>query len=83
MATIQPINVDNLDALGIDEFNHLYWHGEQIVTQSMIIFPTWVNWAIGIGAIVGIFVGITTILKFCGIEPRRAQKLASRRENIL
>ena len=50
--TVTPITLENLDSLGVDEFNRLYWKGEQIATTAMLNLPTWVDWTLGIAAIV-------------------------------
>ncbi len=51
MVNLVTVSLDNLDNLSVDEFNHLYWKGKQIAMTSMLIFPTWVNSALGVTAV--------------------------------
>ena len=72
MLEIISITLDNLDNLGVDKFNHLYWKGEKIVTETMINFPTWVGIAIGAAAIAAIInIGIKIADRFGWLPPPR------------
>ncbi len=50
MATIHPVTFDDIEKLGVDENNQLYWHGKPIVTKERIILEWWVNLAVIIAA---------------------------------
>lgn len=52
MANLEKISFENLGNLSVDDVNRLYWKGEQIATTAMIELPTWVNYAVGIAAVV-------------------------------
>ena len=54
MAKPRKIGMDDLDNLGIDDFNRLYWKGERIVTDMMIDLPAWVDIAVGVAAIAAV-----------------------------
>ncbi len=70
MATPEKIGMEGLDNLGIDEFNHLYWKGEKIITEAMFDFPTWVDYALGFGAIAGGLAALVTVLRYLDIRPQ-------------
>ena len=66
MATIQILSPDGQDQLGIDEFNRLYWKGEQIVTSSMIHFPTWIYLVLAVGAVGTFGLFMIALFRECG-----------------
>ncbi len=68
--TVEKIGLDDLDNLGIDEFNRLYWKGERIVTMTMIDLPTWVDMAIGFGGWAAVVVAAIMFLNYLELKPR-------------
>ena len=60
MATIRNLSLDGMDPLGIDEFNRLYWHGEPIVTATMLHLPSWVEKVVATAAILTAAMAIIT-----------------------
>lgn len=46
MATIHPITSNDIEKLGLDENNQLYWDGKPIVIKQRIILGWWVYLAI-------------------------------------
>ena len=74
MGAPRTIGLEDLDRLGIDDQNRLYWDGERIVVETMINFPTWVDWAIGAGGIASVVFVLFYILDRCGWIPKRPQR---------
>lgn len=58
--------MDDLDRLGIDEENNLYWDKKPLVTEEKITLQKWVNFAIVIGAGSTLILAIIEVLKFFG-----------------
>lgn len=67
MATPKMIGLDQLDRLGIDENNKLYWDGKPLVTEERIVLARWVNAAIILGAISTLALAAIEALRFFGI----------------
>lgn len=66
MAEIKTITLDELDRLGVDDRNNLYWDKKPLVTEEKITLQKWVNFAIVIGAGSALASAIVEVLKFCG-----------------
>lgn len=66
MANIKTIGMEDLDRLGIDEANNLYWDKKPLVTEEKITLQKWVNYAIVVGAGSAMASAIVAVLNFCG-----------------
>lgn len=67
MPTPKTIGLDQLDRLGVDENNKLYWDGKPLVTEERIVLAGWVNAAIVLGAMSTFVLAGIEVLRFCGI----------------
>jgi hypothetical protein len=68
MAKIHPITFGNIEHLGVDENNKLYWDGQPIVTEEKIKLAKWVNISIIIGAISTALYAIVSVLAYLKIS---------------
>jgi hypothetical protein len=66
MVDIRSITTDELDRLGIDESNKLYWDGMQVVTDQKLVFEWWVNWAVILTAASTLALAAIEILEVLG-----------------
>lgn len=66
MSKIKTIGMDDLDRLGVDETNKLYWDGKPIVTEERIALALWVNVAVIVGSAAAALTALVEILKFFG-----------------
>jgi len=66
MDKINPIKIRELEKLGVDENNKLYWDGRPIVTEEKLKFQWWVNVSIVIGSFSTLTYAIIEVLKFIG-----------------
>ncbi|MDP2002904.1 MAG: hypothetical protein Q8J86_08230 [Desulfurivibrionaceae bacterium] len=66
MPNIKTITLDQLDRLGIDETNKLYWDGKPLVTEERIVLARWVNIAVIVGAVAALITAVVEALKFFG-----------------
>ena len=61
---IKTISIDELDKLGIDENNKLYWDGKPLLTEEKIILQKYVNASIIIGAFSTAVIAFIETLKY-------------------
>ncbi len=66
MANVKTISLDQLDRLGIDEANRLYWDGKPLVTEERIVLARWVNAAVITGAAATVVTAAIEILQCFG-----------------
>lgn len=66
MPEVKRVSLADLDRLGIDENNKLYWDNLPLVTEEKITLQKWVNFAIVIGAVSTFAIAILDLLKFGG-----------------
>ncbi len=66
MPNVKTITLEQLDRLGIDEANKLYWDGKPLVTEERIVLARWVNIAVVVGAAATALTVVVEILKFLG-----------------
>jgi len=66
MPNIRTISINELDNLGIDENNKLYWNKQPLVIEEKIHLQLWVNIAIVIGALSTVVLGSIELLRFFG-----------------
>lgn len=69
MPSVRPISIDELDRLGIDEENNLYWDGKPIVIRRRISLPWFVNLAAVGAATATIIMAVVQVLDFLGWRP--------------
>ena len=62
--TIHPIAWKDIDKLGVDDNNQLYWDGKPIVTKERIVLEWWVNLAAILAAFSTLGLFIIELLKF-------------------
>ena len=70
MAKVKTIGQDQLDRLGIDEANKLYWDGRPLVTEERIVLARWVNTAVVAAAVATVVTATIETLKFLGFGCR-------------
>jgi hypothetical protein len=70
MSEVKTIRIDDLDRLGVDETNKLYWDGKPLVTEERIVLARWVNVAVVVGSLAAFLTAIVEILKFFGFGHR-------------
>ena len=78
---VETVGMDRLDYLGIDELNRLYWKGELIVTESTLVLPTWVDWAVGAAGVATVVIALILGLEYFNIRPRRGSPSVMGRSN--
>lgn len=66
MPKINKIGMEDLDRLGIDEENKLYWDNKPLVTEEKITLQKWVNFAIVVGALSTFILAAIGLLKYWG-----------------
>jgi hypothetical protein len=66
MASVRTITIDELDRLGIDENNRLYWDKRPLVTEEKITLQRWLNVSVVLGAVSTFAVAVVEVLRFCG-----------------
>ena len=65
MSKIRPITIDELDKLGVDENNRLYWEKHPVVVEKKITLQWWVNLSAIAGALSGITLAVIELLRYC------------------
>ncbi|MEN3070125.1 hypothetical protein [Uliginosibacterium sediminicola] len=65
MSEIRSINIDELDKIGVDENNKLYWDGRPIVVEERITLQWWVNLSAIAGALSGVTLAVIEVLRYC------------------
>ncbi|HEC60432.1 hypothetical protein LCGC14_0581500 [marine sediment metagenome] len=66
MPEIKSITIDEVDNLGLDEHNNLYWLGERIHIKKKIELEGYLNTAIILGGLSTLVVAIIEVLRFFG-----------------
>ena len=66
MAKIKPITIGQMEKLGIDENNRLYWNGFPVVIDKTIKLQWLVNVSIFVGAISAFTSAVIVVFKFMG-----------------
>jgi hypothetical protein len=64
MPNIKTISLDELDRLGIDELNNLYWDKKPLVTEEKITLQKWVNFSIIVGAASTFILAVMEVMKY-------------------
>lgn len=67
---VKTIGMEDLDRLGIDQTNKLYWDGKPLVTEERIVLARSVNVAVIIGSLAAVLTAVVEILKFFGFGHR-------------
>lgn len=70
MSDVKTITLDQLDRLGVDAQNKLYWDGKPLVTEERIVLARWVNVAVFAGSVSTLVVAIVEVLRFIGLGVR-------------
>lgn len=70
MSDVKTITLDQLDRLGVDAHNKLYWDGKPLVTEERIVLARWVNVAVFAGSVSTLVVAIVEVLRFIGLGVR-------------
>jgi hypothetical protein len=65
MSKIRSISIDELDKIGLDENNKLYWEGHPVVIEEKITLQWWVNLSAIAGALSGITLAVIELLRYC------------------
>lgn len=66
MARFRTISQNDLDRLGIDDANKLYWDGKPLVTEERIVLARWVNVAVCVGAGATAIIALVELLRLLG-----------------
>lgn len=64
MAKVRTISLDELDRLGIDDQNNLYWDGKSIKTEEHLVLNRWVNVSVIVSAASTLTIACFEILNF-------------------
>ena len=67
MSTIRTIKQVDLDNLGIDEGNNLYWQGRPVVLERRIALPWFVNFFAIVGGLATATIAVIEVLQYFGI----------------
>lgn len=70
MPDIKTITIKQLDRLGIDGQNKLYWDGKPLVTEERIVLARWVNVSVVIGSASTLLIAVVEALRFFGFGAR-------------
>ncbi|MBT3068707.1 hypothetical protein [Rhodoferax sp. U11-2br] len=65
MPRIRSITIDELDKIGLDENNKLYWEERPVVLEEKIKLQWWVNLSAIAGALSGITLAVIEVLRYC------------------
>lgn len=65
MPTIKPVSLEQLDKLGVDESNKLYWDSRPIVVEEKVTLQWWINASAVVGALSGFTLAVIEVLRFC------------------
>ena len=65
MSKVRSITIGELDKIGVDENNKLYWEGRPIVVEEKITLHWWVNCSAIAGALSGVTLAIIELLRYC------------------
>ncbi len=66
MAKIKPVTIGQMEKLGVDENNKLYWNGIPVVIDKTIKLQWLVNVSIFIGAISAFASAMIALFQFMG-----------------
>lgn len=66
MPSVRPITIDELERLGIDGSNNLYWDNLPIVIEERVTLQKRVDIAIILGAGATLATAVVEVLRFCG-----------------
>lgn len=66
MDKIRPITLNELDHLGLDDEQRLYWKGQPVVTRQQVRLEAWVNVALVVGALSTAVIAGIEIARFVG-----------------
>lgn len=64
MPNVRNITIDELEKLGVDENNKLYWNSRPIVTEEKLQLQWWVNLSAVAGAGSGIVLATIELLRY-------------------
>lgn len=64
MPKVRGITFDELDKLGVDETNRLYWDGKPVVIEERLTLAWWVNVAVLVSALSTLTLAVLEGLKF-------------------
>ena len=68
MPTIRTITMNDLNNLGIDEGNNLYWEGQPLVVRHRMSLPWFVNVAVIVGGLATAIMAAIHVLQYLGIQ---------------
>ncbi|HVY17425.1 MAG TPA: hypothetical protein VHB27_19540 [Rhodopila sp.] len=58
---VEPVGVEDLNRLGIDSRNQLYWDGQRIEIRRVLELTRLQKWFAAMAAVVGLLAGLSTI----------------------
>jgi hypothetical protein len=58
---VEPIGIEDLNRIGIDSENQLYWDGRRIEVRRFLVLTRFQKWFAAIVAIVGLCAGLATV----------------------
>ncbi len=70
MSNVKTITIGQLDRLGVDGQNRLYWDGKPLVTEERIVLARWVNVSVVVGSASTLLVAVVEVLRFLGLGVR-------------
>lgn len=64
MPNVRTIAIDELNKLGVDDDNRLYWDGKPIVVEERLRLQWWVNASAVLGASSGVVLAVIEVLRY-------------------
>lgn len=64
MPNVRTIAINELDKLGVDDDNRLYWDGKPIVVEERLRLQWWVNASAVLGASSGFVLAVIEVLRY-------------------
>lgn len=65
MPKIRKISINELEKLGVDEDNRLYWDLKPVVIEERVKLQWWVNASAVAGALSGVVLAMVEVLRYC------------------
>lgn len=64
MSNVRPVSLEQLDKLGVDEDNRLYWNGQPVILEEKLTLQWWINVSAVLGALSGVTLAVIEVLRF-------------------
>lgn len=64
MTDVKPITIDQMERLGVDTSNRLFWDSRPVVTEQALALSWWVNVSIFAGGTATVVLAVIDVLRF-------------------